>query len=212
MAASDVETLRNKSLPQKINIFIWRAIKCKIRTRSELDKRGIDLNTLLCPLCDTEVEIVDHILISCHNVKHIWHLPLKWWNFNTLNISNIEEAFVENQSVVDTLIGRSIWQATRWVCCYTIWKNRNNKIFSNKEWIPNKIITDIQTQSFDWISKRLKKTSIKWHQWLITHHSTHLRTNKELSELALVKEAKDPKINRSVNRGRTILILQFIFI
>nr|GFA45486.1 reverse transcriptase domain, reverse transcriptase zinc-binding domain protein [Tanacetum cinerariifolium] len=42
----------NKALPIKINVFSWRASQARQLTRSNLDKRDIDLNSTCCPVCD----------------------------------------------------------------------------------------------------------------------------------------------------------------
>ncbi|XP_071714291.1 uncharacterized protein [Rutidosis leptorrhynchoides] len=60
-----LKTPRNKLIPQKINIFIWRVILGRILTRVKLDKRNIDLDTFLCPLCNLHVESIEHILFHC---------------------------------------------------------------------------------------------------------------------------------------------------
>ncbi|GJV76117.1 reverse transcriptase domain, reverse transcriptase zinc-binding domain protein [Tanacetum coccineum] len=49
-------TIWNKWVPKKVNIFVWRALKGRLLVREELDKRGIDLDTLLCPSCGDVVE------------------------------------------------------------------------------------------------------------------------------------------------------------
>ncbi|GKC42947.1 reverse transcriptase domain, reverse transcriptase zinc-binding domain protein, partial [Tanacetum coccineum] len=41
------ETVWNKIVPKKVNIFIWRALKGRLPVRSELDKRGIDLDSVI---------------------------------------------------------------------------------------------------------------------------------------------------------------------
>ena len=40
----------NKLLPIKINIFSWRLSLNRLPTRSNLDYRGVDLDSVLCPL------------------------------------------------------------------------------------------------------------------------------------------------------------------
>ncbi|GKC30136.1 RNA-directed DNA polymerase, eukaryota, reverse transcriptase zinc-binding domain protein [Tanacetum coccineum] len=47
---ADEETLWNKCVPKKVNIFIWRALRRRLPVRCELDTRGIDLESLLCLL------------------------------------------------------------------------------------------------------------------------------------------------------------------
>ncbi|XP_071726033.1 uncharacterized protein [Rutidosis leptorrhynchoides] len=57
------ETLRNHLVPKKVELFVWRAIKKRLPVRIELDKRGIDLHSVRCLVCDDDVESVDHCLI-----------------------------------------------------------------------------------------------------------------------------------------------------
>ncbi|XP_071729324.1 uncharacterized protein [Rutidosis leptorrhynchoides] len=159
---------KNKYVPQKIYIFSWRVIQQKIPVRSELDKKGIDLHTILCPLCEHHIETIEHALVNCQKITSIWTQLLDWWNQNNIRISNINEAIISNQGFTHNPIGSSIWQATKWIACYIIWKHRNLKIFSGKIWNPAAIISEIQSQSFSWISNRSqKKTPIEWHQWLL---------------------------------------------
>ncbi|GJT72751.1 RNA-directed DNA polymerase, eukaryota, reverse transcriptase zinc-binding domain protein [Tanacetum coccineum] len=55
----------NKLLPIKVNILTWRVINRRIPTRTNLDRRGIDLDSVHCPLCDEDLESEDHIFVSC---------------------------------------------------------------------------------------------------------------------------------------------------
>ncbi|XP_071688811.1 uncharacterized protein [Rutidosis leptorrhynchoides] len=51
--SNEPETLRNNFLPLKLGIFVWRAIKNRLPTRVELEKRGVAIDTSSCPLCGT---------------------------------------------------------------------------------------------------------------------------------------------------------------
>ncbi|XP_071696404.1 uncharacterized protein [Rutidosis leptorrhynchoides] len=64
-------TLRNKSIPQKVSLFIWRTRLKRIPVRVELDKRGVDLDSVLCPLCSDAPESVEHAMFSC--AKELWN-------------------------------------------------------------------------------------------------------------------------------------------
>ncbi|GJX85560.1 RNA-directed DNA polymerase, eukaryota, reverse transcriptase zinc-binding domain protein [Tanacetum coccineum] len=50
------ETLWNKCVPKKVNIFVWKALKGRLPVREELDKRGIDLDSTSCSCCDSVAE------------------------------------------------------------------------------------------------------------------------------------------------------------
>ncbi|XP_071695695.1 uncharacterized protein [Rutidosis leptorrhynchoides] len=51
-SSSQHSTLRNNLVPKKVEIFVWRVLLRRLPVRTELDKRGIDLHSVLCPACD----------------------------------------------------------------------------------------------------------------------------------------------------------------
>ncbi|XP_071694319.1 uncharacterized protein [Rutidosis leptorrhynchoides] len=161
-------TLRNKAVPLKVEVFVWRAKQKRIPVRIELEKRSIDLDSTICPLCAQGIESVEHFLTSCPKTLDIWNLVLKWWNLPQIQSLSHDQIFDDvlfgpNASSM----GKVIWQGLKWVTCYVLWKARNDSVFNNQVWMAQKILTSIQTSSFVWFSKRIKKSSLVWHQWLI---------------------------------------------
>ncbi|PWA41584.1 reverse transcriptase zinc-binding domain-containing protein [Artemisia annua] len=51
----------NKTLPIKINIHSWRLRKDRLPTRSNLDARGIDIDSLRCPLRGKYGDVKPHV-------------------------------------------------------------------------------------------------------------------------------------------------------
>ncbi|GKD92368.1 RNA-directed DNA polymerase, eukaryota, reverse transcriptase zinc-binding domain protein [Tanacetum coccineum] len=81
--STDAEKLRwNNLIPIKLNILTWRISLDRIPTRSNLDSRGIDLDSILCPVCNDEIETSQHLLIDCSIAKSSWILVSKWWGFH----------------------------------------------------------------------------------------------------------------------------------
>ncbi|GJT44971.1 RNA-directed DNA polymerase, eukaryota, reverse transcriptase zinc-binding domain protein [Tanacetum coccineum] len=73
----DVETnsqqmIWNKLLPKKVKIFVWRVLKGRIPVREELDKRGIDLDSVLFPCCNSVVESCAHSLVLYDLARGVW--------------------------------------------------------------------------------------------------------------------------------------------
>lgn len=68
-----------KLVPKKENVFVWRALKKILPVRVELDKRGIDLHTILCPCCNNGMESLDHCLATCNVAVSVWDKLCKWW-------------------------------------------------------------------------------------------------------------------------------------
>ncbi|GJR98826.1 RNA-directed DNA polymerase, eukaryota, reverse transcriptase zinc-binding domain protein [Tanacetum coccineum] len=54
-----------RHIPIKVNIFIWRLMLNKLPSRVNLDRRGIDVNSILCPICQMDIEMINHKFFSC---------------------------------------------------------------------------------------------------------------------------------------------------
>ncbi|XP_071727951.1 uncharacterized protein [Rutidosis leptorrhynchoides] len=159
-------TIRNNLVPLKIVIFIWRVLKRRIPVCTEIDKRGIDLDSVRCPLCDDDVESIDHALFFCRHSMDIWERVYKWWNLGSVTNLSVNEAFRGNANRTLTNLGSRIWQALEWTCGYLMWKNWNNKVFGNKCWSGPTALMEIQLKSFEWISAHVKDRKIDWLDWM----------------------------------------------
>ncbi|XP_071695547.1 uncharacterized protein [Rutidosis leptorrhynchoides] len=124
------ETMRNNLIPKKLEIFVWRVTQKRLPVRIELDKRGIHLHTVRCPLCDDDLETVEHSLLFCNNAMEVWNRVYSSWglgNMNNLSINEILRGKASSASM--SCFGSKVWQAVEWVAAYFIWKNRNNMVF-----------------------------------------------------------------------------------
>nr|GFA00588.1 reverse transcriptase domain, reverse transcriptase zinc-binding domain protein [Tanacetum cinerariifolium] len=79
------KTLWNKCVPKKVNIFVWRSLKGRLPVREELDKRGMDLDSILCPCYDSAVESCNHSLVMCNFARSVWEKIFIWWKFGGVN-------------------------------------------------------------------------------------------------------------------------------
>ncbi|XP_071738863.1 uncharacterized protein [Rutidosis leptorrhynchoides] len=110
-----IETFRNNLVPKKLEIFSWRVIKKRIPVRTELDKRGIDLHSVRCPLCDDDLETIDHALIFCKHSMELRNRVFGWWglgNFTNLSSNEILRGIAPSQL---SCRGKMVWQAVEWV-------------------------------------------------------------------------------------------------
>ncbi|XP_071718244.1 uncharacterized protein [Rutidosis leptorrhynchoides] len=128
MGPSNFESIRNSLVPSKVEVFVWRARKRRIAVLAELDKRGVDLHSVLCPICNQDVETVDHSLVLCSLAFDIWEQVFKWWGLGNFSNLSIGEIFLGNLSIHITDLGKKIWQEVEWTCGYLIWKNHNHKV------------------------------------------------------------------------------------
>ncbi|GJU70932.1 RNA-directed DNA polymerase, eukaryota, reverse transcriptase zinc-binding domain protein [Tanacetum coccineum] len=85
------ETTWNNLVPKKVNIFAWRAIRGRFPARVELDKKGIDIHSILCPNYDEMCETMDHSLVLCTEAMKVWEKVFEWWNLQNVNVFSTEE-------------------------------------------------------------------------------------------------------------------------
>ena len=144
---------------------MW-ALKGRLPVREELDKRGIDLDSVLCPCCDSMVETCVHSLVLCNLAMSVWEKIFRWWKVGNVNAFSIDELFSSNGNVNVPGISSRFWQVVRWTAGYYICKERNAHVFNKKVSSINKIVQDIQLKSYEWIVRRSKnKNIIEWQQW-----------------------------------------------
>ncbi|XP_071705148.1 uncharacterized protein [Rutidosis leptorrhynchoides] len=150
-ACSD-KTLINKLVPQKISIFVWRALRNRLPVRLELDKKGIDLD-------------------STRN-KYTFGVDFfRWWGSNIPNDLNLKDLLHEKYLLPNNPLQARIWQASIWVCAYKIWQYRNKKIFSNHSRMASVAIQEIQLKSYEWLTNRSRKVNLNWLEWLSKPHA-----------------------------------------
>ncbi|GJQ99980.1 RNA-directed DNA polymerase, eukaryota, reverse transcriptase zinc-binding domain protein [Tanacetum coccineum] len=68
----------NSILPSKVNILTWRIVNLRLPTRVNLDYRGIDLDSIRCPICDAAIETKNHLFTECDLSKSTWNRILEW--------------------------------------------------------------------------------------------------------------------------------------
>lgn len=167
MDSNGQDTIWNKLVPKKVNIFVWRALKGRLPVRVELDRRGIDLDSVLCACCNDSVETCNHCIVTCDLAMSVWTKVFNWWNVGNVNVFTIDELFTHSGSVNVSSNLALLWQATIWTSGYYIWKERNARVFGKKTSSTNKLFQDIQLKCFEWIVRRSKRyNSIDWQQWL----------------------------------------------
>ncbi|GJY92130.1 glutathione S-transferase T3-like protein [Tanacetum coccineum] len=108
------ETLWNKLAPKKVNVFIWRVLHGRIPVRVELDKRGIELDSILCPCCDDSVESCDHSLVTCNVAKGVWDKIFEWWKIGPINVFSANDLFRFSGNVDVESCLRALWQLVIW--------------------------------------------------------------------------------------------------
>nr|GEV56851.1 RNA-directed DNA polymerase, eukaryota [Tanacetum cinerariifolium] len=69
-----------KYISIKVNIFAWRARQDCLPTRSNLSRRGVVLDSTLCPQCSSDEENIHHVLFKYETAKSVMRKICRWWD------------------------------------------------------------------------------------------------------------------------------------
>ncbi|GJZ05566.1 putative RNA-directed DNA polymerase, eukaryota, reverse transcriptase zinc-binding domain protein [Tanacetum coccineum] len=155
----------NKALPSKINILSWRILHKRLPTRFNLDRRGVDLDSIRCPVCDEDIETEEHLFTSCYIATETWRRVFTWWKIHDTSITSLSDAVNLADSISfpahHVIHFDAVVQTTLW----SLWRFRNEMSFSIKRPSKDMLLNDIKLSSFNWISSRLKMSNMNWIVW-----------------------------------------------
>ncbi|GKC55447.1 RNA-directed DNA polymerase, eukaryota, reverse transcriptase zinc-binding domain protein [Tanacetum coccineum] len=121
----------NKGVPIKVNVFLWRLNLDKLPSLVNMDRKGMDIDSLLCPVCGDHVESVDHLFFSCGMARELWRLLARWCDLDITSVANIAEWFLWVDACKVTKTARYILEGIAATLMWSIWNFHNALIFSD---------------------------------------------------------------------------------
>ncbi|GKC43249.1 RNA-directed DNA polymerase, eukaryota, reverse transcriptase zinc-binding domain protein [Tanacetum coccineum] len=67
-----------KTILRKVNIFMWRMFLDRLPNRLNLSSQGLDIDSILCPVCNVSVKSSAHTFFSCGTAAAVCHLVRVW--------------------------------------------------------------------------------------------------------------------------------------
>ena len=80
-------------VPIKVNILVWRLGLGRLPTLDNLDRKGVDLNSILCPSCTGMVESIVHVFFVCNVACEVWRGIGIWIGDSNLKPQNIGDLY-----------------------------------------------------------------------------------------------------------------------
>ncbi|GKC60500.1 RNA-directed DNA polymerase, eukaryota [Tanacetum coccineum] len=158
-----------KEVPIKVNILAWKVKINGLPTRLNLSKRGIDIESILCPICEQHVESVSHIFFTCHLSREIFRGISRWWQIDASDISCYEEWLHWLLNLRISSNHRKLLEGVCFVSWWYIWNFRNKYIFGPSRPMKAVILDEIIASSFLWCNHR-SKFSFSWIDWIKNPH------------------------------------------
>ncbi|GJS62333.1 RNA-directed DNA polymerase, eukaryota [Tanacetum coccineum] len=154
-----------KSVPSKVNITAWKIKTNALPTRFNLSCRGMDIDSIMCPICNGGVETTSHLFFQCELVRQIMRKISIWWNVDYADVSSYEEWLAWLVSIRIQIKLKGMMEGVFYGLWWSIWNFRNKILFEDKPPKKALLFDNLVSNSFNWCKYRCK-ASFKWDDWL----------------------------------------------
>ncbi|GJU50064.1 RNA-directed DNA polymerase, eukaryota [Tanacetum coccineum] len=80
-----------KAVPIKVNIHAWKVRMDCLPTRLNISRRGIDIPSILCPVCGNVTESSSHLFFDCLVAKDNFRKICRWWEVDFVEVHTFDE-------------------------------------------------------------------------------------------------------------------------
>ena len=146
--------------PPKVKFFAWLALQDRIWTADRLAKRGWP-NCVLCPLCKRVQESGSHLFFKCRYTLRLWALVIEKFHIFELDTSSwhlLDSVNAWWTSTCDAgTPNRQAKASLTMLVTWTIWNERNARVFRFKSAPPTILLNTISTEANLWVTAGAKK-------------------------------------------------------
>nr|GEV82948.1 RNA-directed DNA polymerase, eukaryota [Tanacetum cinerariifolium] len=118
-----------KCIPKKINIFVWRARRDCLPTRQNLIRRGVVLESDVCPLCEDSVEEPRHVFFQCSIAQCVIYRICRWWDLDGQNLTSFSDWQTWFLSIRLPSKTKMLLEGVFYVAWWYIWGFGNRRVF-----------------------------------------------------------------------------------
>ncbi|GJV75285.1 RNA-directed DNA polymerase, eukaryota, partial [Tanacetum coccineum] len=158
-----------KSIPIKVNVFVWKLVQDRISTRLNLMSRNIFVPSVECPVCNNDSESSSHLFFGCQVAKEVLKLICRWWDLVLYDFDNYDGWLLWFKSIRLGSKLKGVLEGVFYVYWWSIWSYRNQLLFASSKPRKSFIFDDIVFRSFNWYVARGKKT-LSWVSWIQHPH------------------------------------------
>nr|GEY49629.1 RNA-directed DNA polymerase, eukaryota [Tanacetum cinerariifolium] len=127
-----------KAVPIKVNVHAWKVKLGGLPTRLNISRRGIDIESVLCPMCGKAVESTSHIFFTCEMSKEILRKISRWWDIDYMEVSSYKEWLDWILNMRLSVKSKQLLEGVCYVLWWYVWSFRNKCIFGSQ--FPSKAV------------------------------------------------------------------------
>nr|GEY47068.1 RNA-directed DNA polymerase, eukaryota, reverse transcriptase zinc-binding domain protein [Tanacetum cinerariifolium] len=132
LSTVDTRTLWIKYVPIKVNVLAWKIKIEALLRRFNISRRGIDIDSILCPIYECGVESARHVFFSCSLVRQIVCKVSSWWDVMYIDVNSYVEWLNLMNSLRLKSISKLMIEGVFYVVWWHVWMFRNKLLFMNK--------------------------------------------------------------------------------
>ncbi|KAJ4816106.1 RNA-directed DNA polymerase (reverse transcriptase)-related family protein [Rhynchospora pubera] len=132
----------------RVKIFLWLLLQDRLLTQQNLLRRNWPANDGCCCCLARPLETADHLFLHCPLASSIWNRVQQHFNLPALSFTEELPAFWLTNRLTTGAAWDTIWAATNW----SIWKERNNRIFNSVAKPPFLILQEIVALAVCWFA------------------------------------------------------------
>lgn len=148
----------NSVVLPKAGCFAWLALRKRILTSDKLERLHIT-NSFACVLCKVETETVDHLLLRCPFAQQFWLHVVEKQNLSMPLPYTLWELFQSRPTLFTNCLFASIWKCIPTTVIWSIWWERNKRIFRQIESPTHLVLEGIEKYASEQVNAYINNIS-----------------------------------------------------
>ncbi|GKE81269.1 hypothetical protein Tco_1551269 [Tanacetum coccineum] len=157
-------TFERESPGSETSMLITKGVSW-LPTRINLSLRGIDIPSILCPICSCVGESSSHLLFSCNVARFLLLKVARWWELDIQECMSYADWLSWFNALRLSKGIKRVLEGVFYVMWWVIWKFRNQLLFESYQPRLELLFDEIVLLSYTWCSSRCK-INFDWISWI----------------------------------------------
>lgn len=144
----------------KASFFLWLAFQNKILTVDRLNRIGL-VGPSRCVLCKNDCENVDHLLYNFPYSRKCWEWLIHKFGWYSPFFESLKDFLIGWPSHIYKGIYSKLWNISPSILMWEIWKERNRRIFCDKEMNAEELILKIEVSIVENVNSYFRKSRME---------------------------------------------------
>jgi len=155
-----------KAFPNAV-VTAWRVLMGKLPARVNLSRRGVLLESTVCPLCQQEEKSCQHLFLECKHIQRVWSMCFQWLGISFVQHNDLKMHFQSFHLFQASNKQNPIWKGV-WVdVIRCIWDQRNLIIFQQGVVDAEEVFQKVQLKSWLWMKHKVQSFNHSFVDWVL---------------------------------------------